>query len=64
MKDRFEVRFTVATDSLISEKTVNVVAKTIEKISKRYVDKIDRLVEALTKELEEDRDKKKKSEEK
>ena len=52
MKDRFEVRFTVATDSLISEKTVNVVAKTIEKISKRYVDKIDRLVEALTKELE------------
>jgi len=52
MKDRFEIRFTIATDSVISEKTIQAIGKTIETIAKRYADKFDRLIEAATKELE------------
>lgn len=52
MKDRFEVRFTIATDSIISEGTIKAVAKTVETIAKKYEDKINRLVEAAVKDLE------------
>ena len=52
MKDRIEVRFTIATDSFVGKETSKAVGKAINVVAKRYATQIDRLVEAFVKDLE------------
>lgn len=52
MKDRFEIRLTVASDSIVGKDTAKAVGKAIGVVASRYAKQFDRIVEAFVKDIE------------